>query len=50
MVRAEYNEKKNGKGGLTMLESEAMALLVSAVLSYKNREAALALADRKSVV
>lgn len=27
-----------------MLESEAMALLVSAVLSYKNREAALALA------
>ena len=27
-----------------MLESEAMALLVSAVLSYKNRDAALALA------
>ena len=35
---------ENQEGGLTMLESEAMALLVSAVLSYKNREAALALA------
>ena len=42
MVRAEYNEKKNGKGGNeAMLESEAMAILVGAGVSYGRREAAL---------